>query len=313
MSQLELSTVRLRLRQVRASDCAALTAILQEPAVSQHWPNYDRARVEAELLHSDDDTQVLAIALRDSADDEDAVIGAIQYSEESDPQYRHAGIDLFISERWQGQGIGSEAIRAVVDHLFKTLAHHRITIDPAAHNQRAIRAYQRVGFRQVGLLRDYERGPDGRFHDGLLMELLATDDRGAKVADKSAAPQLALRCARAEDVPALLPMMVAFNGFEGIDWNPQDGEAPLRKLIADDSLGYVALFGTQDAPGCGYAVITFGYDLEFGGRDSFLTELYLDPALRGQGLGRRAIELILDETRARGASALHLQDRKSVV
>jgi aminoglycoside 6'-N-acetyltransferase len=51
----------------------------------------------------------------------------------------------------------------------------RIVIDPAAGNARAIRAYEKVGFRGVGLMREYERGSDGTWHDGLLMELLARE------------------------------------------------------------------------------------------------------------------------------------------
>ena len=47
-----------------------------------------------------------------------------------------------------------------------------MSIDPAAANERAIRAYERVGFRRVGVMRAYERGPDGTWHDGLLMDLL---------------------------------------------------------------------------------------------------------------------------------------------
>jgi RimJ/RimL family protein N-acetyltransferase len=50
-----------------------------------------------------------------------------------------------------------------------------ITIDPAAANQRAIRCYSAVGFRPVGVMRRYERGADGSFHDGLLMELVHAD------------------------------------------------------------------------------------------------------------------------------------------
>ncbi len=60
-------------------------------------------------------------------------------------------------------------------HLFGQRGHHRLTIDPAAHNQRAIRSYQRVGFRPVGVMRRYERGADGSWHDGLLMDLLPED------------------------------------------------------------------------------------------------------------------------------------------
>ena len=48
-----------------------------------------------------------------------------------------------------------------------------LTIDPALANERAIRAYRGVGFRPVGVMRAYERGPDGTWHDGLLMDMLA--------------------------------------------------------------------------------------------------------------------------------------------
>ena len=62
-------------------------------------------------------------------------------------------------------------------HLFETLGHHRLTIDPAVANERAIRCYEAVGFRRVGMMRRYERGEDGAWHDGLLMDLLAEDWR----------------------------------------------------------------------------------------------------------------------------------------
>jgi len=103
------------------------------------------------------------------------LIGLIQYTEENEPDYRHAGIDIFMHPAWHGRGLGSDAVRTVARHLFDDRGHHRITIDPAAHNQRAIRSYQRVGFRPVGVMRRYERGPDGDWHDGLLMDVLADE------------------------------------------------------------------------------------------------------------------------------------------
>jgi len=53
--------------------------------------------------------------------------------------------------------------------------HHRLTIDPAADNLAAIRAYEKVGFRTVGVMREYWRAPDGTWHDGLLMDLPAAE------------------------------------------------------------------------------------------------------------------------------------------
>ncbi len=106
-----------------------------------------------------------------------AVAGSIQAAEEPDPDYRHAGIDLFLATAVQGRGLGTDAIRTVARYLFGTRGHHRLTIDPSAANERAIRAYGRVGFRPVGLMRAYERGSDGIFHDGLLMDLLRDELR----------------------------------------------------------------------------------------------------------------------------------------
>ena len=68
-------------------------------------------------------------------------------------------------------------MRTLARHLFEVRGHHRLTIDPAAANTRAIRAYERVGFKPVGVLRQYERGPDGTFRDGLLMDMLAGEQR----------------------------------------------------------------------------------------------------------------------------------------
>ena len=68
--------------------------------------------------------------------------------------------------------MGPDAIRTLARYLFEVRGHHRLTIDPAASNARAIAAYAKVGFKPVGIMRVYERGPDGTWHDGLLMDLL---------------------------------------------------------------------------------------------------------------------------------------------
>ena len=100
------------------------------------------------------------------------VAGGIQYHEENDPMYRHAGIDIYLGSRFQGQGAGREAVALLARYLFEQRGHHRITIDPAAGNDQAIGSYTKVGFRPVGVMRQDERGGGGHFHDGLLMGLL---------------------------------------------------------------------------------------------------------------------------------------------
>lgn len=103
-----------------------------------------------------------------------AIAGLIQHWEEPEPRYRHAGIDLFLDPALHGRGIGATAVREVVRTLFEHHGHHRITIDPAADNAAAIRCYEKVGFRRVGVLRRAERDAGGPgWHDVLLMELVA--------------------------------------------------------------------------------------------------------------------------------------------
>ena len=106
---------------------------------------------------------------------EGAVAGSIQYAEETDPGYRHAGVDLFVSAQFQGRGIGTDALRTVLTYLIDDLGHHRVIIDPAVENERAVHVYEKLGSRRVGTMRRYERGADGEWHDGLLMELLADE------------------------------------------------------------------------------------------------------------------------------------------
>lgn len=158
------------LRPVRSQDVAALRTHLQDPSVARWWgpvrPDLD---VADDWLDTDPDTTVWTIEV------DAAVAGSIQAAEEGDPDYRHAGIDLFLGPAFQGRGLGRDAIRTIARWLFDERGHHRLTIDPSAANMRAIRTYTAVGFRPVGIMRRYERGPDGTFHDGLLMDLLSDE------------------------------------------------------------------------------------------------------------------------------------------
>lgn len=107
-----------------------------------------------------------------------SVAGWLGITEETSPNHRHAGLDIVLDPAHQDQGLGSEALRTAIRWLIRERGHHRFTIDPAERNRRAIRAYAAVGFREVGIMRRYERGGDGAWHDNLLMEMLAEELRG---------------------------------------------------------------------------------------------------------------------------------------
>ena len=153
----------IELRPLDPSHASELRRILMTPAVARWW---DPPEDDFPLGDDPDSTRFTIVV-------DGVVAGMIQYGEEEDPKYRHASVDLFLDPAVRGRGVGPEAIRRVVAMLFAR-GHHRITIDPAVENSAAIRAYEKAGFRRVGVMRAYERDAGGGgWHDGLLMELLA--------------------------------------------------------------------------------------------------------------------------------------------
>jgi aminoglycoside 6'-N-acetyltransferase len=165
----ELRGERVVLRPLQAGDVPALLAIQAEPGVARWWGRPEEEKYDRKVAGTEG---VTAFSIRVDGE----IAGLIQYHEEDDERYRSAGIDLFVGEEHQGHGVGTDAIRAMVRHLIEDRGHHRLTIDPAAENTAAIRAYEKVGFKPVGVMRRYERDFDGDGrHDGLLMDLLADE------------------------------------------------------------------------------------------------------------------------------------------
>lgn len=114
-----------------------------------------------------------------------------------------------------------------------------------------------------------------------------------------------LRPATLADLPTLLPRTRALNAHEGIAIGDDALEAALSGLLSDRTLGGAWLINV-DQRCVGYAIVTFGYDLEFAGRDAYLTEIWIDEAARARGAGGATLALLEPEMRARGVRALHL-------
>ena len=161
---------RVTLRPLAEADLPRVLHILLQPEVAEWWPGYDLVRLRADTF-GDPEAVPLAVEL------DRALIGMVMYSEVSDAYYRSAGIDIALDATCSGQGLGSDTIRALAHHLFDERGHHRLTIDPAVANKRAIAAYRKVGFHDVGVARAYEKGADGLWHDNLLMDMLAGELR----------------------------------------------------------------------------------------------------------------------------------------
>lgn len=121
----------------------------------------------------------------------------------------------------------------------------------------------------------------------------------------SAVGDAIIRRAAPADLAALEPMMAAFSALEQIAWDAVNVRPAIDRLLSSDDVGVILVGEVGGAP-IGYAVVTWGFDLEFAGKDAFLTELYVDAAHRRHHLGGRLLEAALTAARAAGAAALHL-------
>jgi aminoglycoside 6'-N-acetyltransferase len=156
----------IELHPLDVAHAATLRRLHQQPGVTRWWGPMEDG------FPFDEPESIRSAILVDGE-----VAGMVQWSEEDWAHYRHAWIDIFVGDDYTRRGVGTEVVRRTVRMLIEERGHHRITIDPAVANAAAIRAYEKVGFRAVGVMRRYERdvGGDG-WHDGLLMELLAGEE-----------------------------------------------------------------------------------------------------------------------------------------
>lgn len=160
-----LSNGSLVLRPQEETDLPILATYLTDPSVARWFGQDDVGDLRAGT------DQVWTILV------DDGVAGWMLEEEERHPDYMVASLDIMLGPPFQGRGTGPAALRLALGWLFGERGHHRCTIDPAAANTRAIRAYRKVGFRDIGLARCSARTPDGAWEDSLLMDLLKDELR----------------------------------------------------------------------------------------------------------------------------------------
>jgi aminoglycoside 6'-N-acetyltransferase len=161
---------RVRLRALADADVERVSEINALPEVSRWWRPQSPDEIRANI--ADEDLASWAVEL------EGEVIGYVESYEEPEPDFRHAGLDLFLLPAVHGRGLGRDVVRTVVRHLLEDRGHHRVVIDPALANETAVRSYEAVGFRRVGVMRRYWFDHvEERWTDGLLLDLLTGELR----------------------------------------------------------------------------------------------------------------------------------------
>jgi ribosomal protein S18 acetylase RimI-like enzyme len=119
-----------------------------------------------------------------------------------------------------------------------------------------------------------------------------------------------IREATPADEELVVEMMREFYLIEHLPYDDAVARRALRGLLSDRGAGVA--FIVRDAAGvAGYLVLTFGYSLEFHGRDALVDELYVREPLRGRGLGSALIASAEALCRAEGIRAMHLEVDRS--
>ncbi len=131
--------------------------------------NYITKQVKAD----DDDRASFIIAV---GNDLRAVGEVVINDIDHDNHSANIRISLFYEQDFN-KGYGTEAMRLMVDYGFKTLNLHRIELGVYAFNPRAIRVYEKIGFKQEGILRDALYW-DGEYVDEITMSILAHEWHG---------------------------------------------------------------------------------------------------------------------------------------
>ena len=170
----------LLLRPIRASDIPNVFRWRHDPEVAQWWGSAPESEVAPAREYLEPDIQPCwrFIIVEDGRD-----VGIVQYHHpyaDTDDDWS-AGIDIYIGERdARDRGLGTEAVRTMLDYLCEVRRVHRVTIDPDVRNARAIHAYQKAGFRLDGVLRHNERRGDGTYADTQYLSILNDEWPDAK-------------------------------------------------------------------------------------------------------------------------------------
>lgn len=115
-----------------------------------------------------------------------------------------------------------------------------------------------------------------------------------------------LRPAVPADSRHILDLWARYYGEEGYDFDRGAAEDALAQLLGNEDFGRLWV-ADHEGDIVGYAVVTFGFSLEYGGADAFVDDIYILAEHRNQGLAGQALQLIEEACITRGVRALHLE------
>jgi len=118
------------------------------------------------------------------------------------------------------------------------------------------------------------------------------------------------RLATTADINLLIEFMRQFYAIDQYPFEEHAARTALERLLCEHTFGRIWLIAIGDEA-IGYVVVTFGYSLEYHGRDAFIDELFVIASHRKRGVGAKAVQFVLDRCLDLGIHALHLEVERS--
>ncbi len=140
------------MRRADADDVERLVTWHADPEVARYWDDETFTRAEMEERLARDDVEAWIVEERG------APVGFLQIHPD--------GLDMFLIPDARGRGLGPDAARAMAEHLIGERGRTRVTVDPYAWNEGAVRAWERAGFVEVSR----HEADDGHTAPWILME-----------------------------------------------------------------------------------------------------------------------------------------------
>ena len=167
-----LTGTHVVVRTPRASDQSTLERLRADPEID-HYMGVDSGTglLWRQVFLGDNSGSLADFVIAGARDD--SPIGLISLWDRSIP-HQAAELSVWIGEGHRNGGNGTEALRLALRHAFGPMALHKVYLRVLEYNVRAIRTYQKVGFRIEGTLRE-EMKVQGRWHNLIYMGILADD------------------------------------------------------------------------------------------------------------------------------------------
>lgn len=118
-----------------------------------------------------------------------------------------------------------------------------------------------------------------------------------------------IRKATITDISDLTELMVQFNKYFDYETNPVRIKRSLQQFFKDDQIGVCFVLDNDKL--IGYGILTYGFSFEYGGRDAFIDEIFVESDLRGRGYGEKLMDVLLNAAVENGVNAVHLEVEKN--